>query len=443
MRYVIVGNSISATAAAEAIREYDTKGALTIISDEPYLNYSRPLLSYLLAKKISPEEISYQDKDFYRENRIELLLSKKAKELDLKRKEVILGDKRKVKFDRLLLATGGLPVIPQIKGLDSSGVFTFTGLLDAEAIGKYIKDNQVQKAVVIGGGLIGLKVSQALLELKINITIVELADRILSATFDKRASSIIEAALKRIGCSLIANNTVTEIKPASSDSGEKNPKGKISTKAKNNQAKEIILRDGRRIQADLVMVAIGTRPNIGLVKNSPIKVDRGILVDNFMQTSVRDIYAAGDCCQGKDLLSGENKVIAIWPMAAAQGRTAGYNMAGAKKEYQGGLAMNSVQLCGIPTISVGQTDAEGRDYEALEYADEDKSVYRKAVLKNNILVGAILVGRIERAGIYTGLIKDGLDVSSFKQYLLKEDFGLINLPREYRKHLVTGGVATL
>jgi NAD(P)H-nitrite reductase large subunit len=274
--------------------------------------------------------------------------------------------------------------------------------------------------VVIGGGLIGLKATEALIELKIRVTIVELADRILSTTFDQKASSLIEKGLEKIGCRLFTNNTIVEIR------------------SKKRKLNEVILKDKKMFPASLVIVAIGVRPNINLVENTPIKTNKGILVDNFMQTNIKDIYAAGDCCEAKDLLLDINRPIAIWPIAVKQGKIAGYNMAGLKKEYPGSFAMNSVELCGIPTISVGETCPEGKDYQVLDYFDQEKSIYKKIVLKNNRIVGAIFVGDIERAGIYTGLIKDQLDTTSFKKYLLKEDFGLISLPKEYRKHLVTG-----
>ncbi len=152
---------------------------------------------------------------------------------------------------------------------------------------------------------------------------------------------------------------------------------------------------------------------------------------------------AGDCCEAPDLLYGDNRTIAIWPVAVREGKIAGYNMAGEKREYAGSFAMNSVELCGIPTISVGQTNLDGKNVEILEHSDRSKSMYKKIVIKDKKIVGAIFIGNIERSGIYTGLIKDKLDVTSFKEYLLKEDFGLVNLPQTYRKHLVSGEAAII
>ena len=234
MSYVIIGNSASGISAVTAIRECDKDGKITVISDEPHLNYSRPLISYLLSKKVTLDEMFYRGEDFYRGNKVTLILNSKVTKLNLRKKEVILADNQKIHFDSLLIAAGGVPVIPEIKGLNSEGVFTFTTLADAQNIENYIKTNGVKKALVIGGGLIGLKATEALIELKIKVTIVELADRVLSATFDKKASSIIEDVLRKNGCKIAVNNTVMEI--MSVDSSKKSTAVKV---------REVLLKDGK------------------------------------------------------------------------------------------------------------------------------------------------------------------------------------------------------
>jgi len=419
-KYLIIGNSVAGISCVESIREIDKEEKIIVVSDEKEKNYSRPLISYLLGKKIEKDKMFYRPENFYKENRIELILNKKAIKLDTKKKEVILSSEQKILFDKLLIATGGKPIIPEIKGKDLPGVFTFTKLQDAEEIAQYIKTNKVKKAVVVGGGLIGLKATEALLELGIGVTIIELADRILSATFDQKASLIIEESLKKIGCRVITGNTVTQIK---------------GTK----KVQQIILKNGTKISANLIILAIGVKPNVDLVKGTPIKINKGILVNEFMETNIEGIYAAGDCAEGKDLLLGINRPIAIWPVAYEQGKIAGYNMSGRKTKYDGGLLMNSVELVGIPTISVGLTNPpEEKNCEIIDYFEPEKSIYKKVVIKEKKIVGAIFINEIDRAGIYTGLIREKVDVSSFKEHLLKEDFGLISLPKEYRKHLVSG-----
>ena len=419
MEYVIVGNGIAAQSAIKAIRENDQQNKIIVISDEPFVNYSRPLISYLLAKQVKRKNMPYYDEVFYKENKAELILGKKAVKIELQAHIVLLDNGKKVNFDKLLIANGGIPIIPKIKGIDSCGVFNLLKLSDAEGISGYIRKNKVKKAVIIGGGLIGLKTTEALMKLDIEIAIVELADRILSASFNKEASSIIENALKKENCHLYFNNTVEEIKQ------------------ENGRINEVILNDSRKILTDLVIVSIGVRPNEELVKNTVIKHKNGIMVNRFMETNIRNIYAAGDCCLAKDLFSNKNRSIAIWPVAAKQGKYAGYNLSGKKKPYPGGFPMNSVELCGIPAISVGVSNPPDMNYEIIDEIKPKKSIYRKMVIKDNQLKGFVLIGEIDRAGLYTGLIKEKIDVSSMKSALLKKDFGLLSLPIDYRKYLIT------
>jgi NAD(P)H-nitrite reductase large subunit len=428
-KYLIIGNSAAAVNAVEAIRGRDTSGALTLVSEEPHHTYSRPLISYLLGNKVDEERMSYRPPSFYESYGVQTFLGKRAVHLDPKAQTVTLDDQTAIRFDTLLLATGGTPFAPPIAGREGQGVFTFTTLDDAHRVKKCILDRKVKKAVVIGGGLIGLKVTEALLALGIEVTIVELADRILSATFDRTASGIIESALRRVGCSTITGNTVDQILAGEGD-----------------YVTGVILKDKSRIDCDLVIMAIGVRPRIDLVQGTGMKTNRGILVDEHLQTSLKNIYAAGDVIETYDLMADILRPIAILPNAAQQGKIAGLNMAGEKKKYRGGLAMNSVELAGVPTISVGLTDPSQltgdterqKEIEVLQYSQERDSLYKKIVLERNRIIGIILIGKIDRAGIYTGLIKDKVDITMFKDCLLRDDFGLLSLPREYRKHLVTG-----
>ena len=426
MKYLIIGNSVSAVAAIEGIRGQDKEGEITVISNEPYYNYSRPLISYFLGEKVLLKDMPFRNKDFYEKNKVKLILNVNADRVDTKKKYVVLSDKRKLNFDKLLIASGGAPIVSEIKNSDSDSVFTFTNLNDAVKLKKYIKTKKVKKAAVLGGGLIGLKVTEALIELGVKVTIIELADRILAASFDKKASSIIQKALEKIGCGLITNNTVSEI-----------------IKDKNGKIKKLVLKNKKTLDTDLLVTAIGVIPNKILAEEAGLKTDKGILVDFYMQTNVKDIYAAGDCASARDLLLSVNRPIAIWPAAARQGKVAGCNMAGVRKKYAGSFAMNSVELCGIPTISGGITCSLKKEDRVLEYYNEEKQIYKKVVLRDNKIIGAIFVGDIERAGLYIGLIKDKVDVAAFKDCLLKEDFGLISFPKEYRKHLVAGEAAIL
>ncbi len=417
MKYVIIGNGFAGINAIESIRKEDKEGEIILISDEE--DYSKPLISYYLGKKVRASSLPYRDKEFYEKMKVNKKIGQKAIELDVPGKTIRLNDGEQLDFDKLVLATGGIPFVPPIEGINTEGVFTFTNYNNAQEIENYLEQNNVEKAVVLGGGLIGLKTTEALMERNISTTVVELAETILSTTFDKRASRIFEEALRTKNCNVITQDTIEKV---NSDGGK---------------IQSVLLKSGVKINAQALIVAVGVRPNTELVKDTIIKTDRGILVDEHMQTNVEGIFAAGDCTQAK---SG---VIAIIPIASRQGKIAGTNMSKDQEDkmrsYEGGIPMNSISLAGIPTISVGLTDPEDVDkYEILQKYDPAKNYYKKIILKDNIIKGAIFVKEIDRAGIFTGLIKDGADVSSFKDKLMQDNFGLISIPKNYRKHKVEG-----
>ena len=419
INYFIIGNSAAGVSAIEAIREVDKEGQITVVSQEKYHNYSRPLISYFLGGEIDKSRIVFREKGFYKKNKVDLILGQKAANLDINAKTIRVAGKF-IHFDRLLISTGGSPIQPSIKGADLDGIFTFTRYDDVLDIKQYINKNKVERVVILGGGLIGLKAAEAILLLKKKVVIVELADRILSTTFDKKASGIMENVLKKHGSEIITQNSIIEA------IGEK---GRISN---------VILKDLQKISTGLLIIAIGVRPNIELVKNTKIVINKGILVNQYMETNVPGIFAAGDVTEAKDFLKQSSRVIAIWTEAFRQGRIAGYNMAGSSKGYNGSLAMNSVELCGVPTVSVGETDPADDGAEIIEKFDTKKRIYKKVILRDDIINGFIFINDIDRAGIYTGLIRDRINVRDFKTHLLKEDFGVISLPQEYRKHLVKG-----
>lgn len=419
--YLILGNSVAAMACIEGIREHDSETPITLIAREPHHTYSRPLITYLLGGLVDEERMVYRPLDYYERAKVQAILGTEVVRVHPRAGcvETAIGDR--VQYDKLLIAIGGRPIVPtDVGGADLEGVFTFTTLEDARRIQQYITANEVRSALVVGGGLIGLKSVEALMELGLEITVVELANRMLSATFDQTASALLQRKLREGGVEVLCNTTVSRIK------GEE---GRVSG---------AILRDGSELECGLVIFAIGVLPDTRIVEGTEIAVDRGILVDNHMQTSVEGIYAAGDVAQAEELLSGEQRCIAIFPNAYRQGQVAGANMAGAEALWDGGLVMNSVAVRGIPTISVGLTTAPDDSYEVHELLDEANCRYKKLVLRGDRIVGAIFVGQIDRAGIITGLIRGKVDVSGFRDQLMADDFGLISLPIDYRKHVVSG-----
>ena len=411
-KYVIIGNSVAAISAIESIRERDKISLLTVVSKEPYFAYSRPLISYYLEGKVKPEKMYYRDKQFYQENNVELILGQEVVKILPEEKNIILSNKKKINYTKLLIACGGKPIVPQIKGVDKENVFTFTTWDEIKHLENVIKKKK--EVVVIGAGMIGLKAAESLTNAGLKVTIIELADRVLSTVLDKKSASILHQHLKENKVELITVNTVEEIT------------------GKGMMVDGVILKNGKRIKTDIVVIAIGIIPNLDLVKSAGIKTNKGILVNEFMQTNIENIYAAGDVTETWDFLYKQNRPIPIWPLAYEQGKIAGTNMAGEKISYHGGLSLNSIEVFNLPLITAGITTVEKDTYEILVKFQPERKMYKKIIIENGKIIGSILINNIERAGIITGLIKDQLDVSNFKNEILEDTFGYIYVPKEYR-----------
>jgi len=446
--YIIIGNSAAGLAAADSIRKLDKAGKVMVLTEENYPNYSKPMITYFLAKTVSLDKVYFKDKKFYRDNNIDIRLNTRVKSVDTAGMFLTVESGRIFYFKKLLIASGGKPIVPRIRVIgtgtiessrsgkdktfdfmdgtnyrDIGGIFTLTTLDDAIKIRDYIEKNKIKKISILGGGLIGLKAAEAFLETGFDINIIELANRILAATFDQQASGIIEKKIKSKGSNIYKNNTIEEIYITD---------GKISGYR---------LKDSEKRGCRLLISAVGVSPDTGFISGGKLKINRGIVVDDYMRTSGKNIYAAGDVVEGPDMLRGEKRNIAIWPLAVRQGGTAGINMAGGNEKYSGGFFMNSVEILQIPSISMGLTNAEegeDKNIEVFKDFNPKKNMYKKVVMKENRIIGVILVGNIERAGIYAGLIRNQIDISSVKENISKEDFGIIHLPADYKKHLVVG-----
>jgi NAD(P)H-nitrite reductase large subunit len=406
-RYLIIGNSAGGIGAAEAIRQVDKEGTLTIVSEEPYPVYSRPLISKYLAGERTFEGILFRPLDFYQQNNILFLPGKKVTHLELDDRTAWLEDNEQIAWEKLLLAVGGKPIFPKMKGSDKRGVFTFTNLDDAKVVDRFL-DN-ARKAVVIGGGLIGISVTEALVKRGVDVIVVEMKERILNTILDQHASLMAEEVLTRAGVKIITGHTVIEI------NGRETVEG-------------VALDNGEAMPCDLVLVAIGVSPRPELALDAKLKVNRGIVVDRHMATNHPGVYACGDVAEAYDFVYGDNRLTPIWPNAYIGGRVAGFNMAGIPTKYPGGTAMNSLNYFGIDITSAGMPTAPNDDsYEVI--SRQESSTYQKVILKDNLIVGMISAGNIEKSGIIFGLMRDKVNVESFKQSLLADNFGLAFFPR--------------
>lgn len=329
-------------------------------------------------------------------------LGSRVLSIDTEKKVLSLDCGDSVSYGKLLLATGGTPTKLPLPGVDGPGIHNFTTVAHAEALRELV--DKVKKVVVIGAGLIALKAAEGFAEKGVDVTIL-VRSRIMRTYFDGTASELIVDHLEKNGITFMQGVNTNEVVRL----GDGTIKG-VDT-------------DRGLVEADVVIVAAGVRPNMGLAAQAGITTEQGIRVDDYMATSDGDVFAAGDVAEAKDMLTGEYTVRPIWPNAYSQGRYAGLNMAGANKPYTGGLSMNSITYYGLATISVGETNLDDESgYEIDVHLDRDNSIYRKLIFKDDVLVGVILIGDIDAAGFYTSFIKNSFKLDKdAKQRLMEGD----------------------
>jgi len=428
VKYAIIGNSAGAVGAVEAIRQVDEEATIAIISDEPYAVYSRPSIAEYLSGERDEKQILYRPVEFYMKEGTFPFLDAKVESIDLGFKKIRFEDKARftkdLSYDKLLLATGGTPFIPPIVGGEKKGIHSFITLDDAKGIKNEM--DKVDKVLVIGGGLIGICVTEALVKLAKKVTVVELLDRVLNINLDRPGSAFMAQRLQDKGVDVITNDSVAKL---------------VGKKGDEDWVGGAELKSGKKMDLDMVIIAIGVRPRLDLVKDSPLKVNRGIVVDRHMETSVPEVYSCGDVAEAYDFVWDENRLSPIWPNAYMGGRTAGMNMAGKKVSYLGSTGMTSMSYFDLPIVSAGLNSipkdklgkhekGDGPRYEVLFRSKPEKGFYRKFVLKKGVIKGMIMINNIKGAGIITDLMRDKVDVSSFKEVLLNEEFGLAHLPKD-------------
>ena len=401
MKYVLIGNSAAAVACVEGIRQRDREGDITMVTNEPYHTYSRPLISYLLAGKTDRERMKYRPDDFYEKNRCELIAGVSADHLEPKRKTVVLSDGRELPYDRLLVAAGSSPAVPPIKGLEAvENMTTFLSLDDALRLEEML--TPFSRVLILGAGLIGLKCAEGIAGKAKSITVVDMADHILPSILDQEASAPVQRRLEEHGIEFVLSDAAQELYPD-----------------------RAVLKSGRDIRFDILVMAVGVRPNVRLVQNAGGAVKRGIVTDSRGQTSIPDVYAAGDCTESRDITTGEEKVLALLPNAYLQGECAGINMAGGNQSYDKAIPMNAAGFFGLHMITAGSYVGEGR-------VIPQKEGYKRLFFEDGVLKGYILIGNVERAGIYTSLIRERTPLSSIDFELIQEKPQLMAFSRKDR-----------
>lgn len=406
--YVIVGNSAAAVGAVNGIREQDKKGSILIVSDEKYHTYSRPLISYWLKEAVTEAQMHYRPESFYADNGVDTLLGKSAVSVDKKKKTLKVEGAEDITYKKLLLATGSKPFVPPITGLDKvKEKYTFMKFDDVKAIRKKLREGM--KVLIVGAGLIGLKAAEALEHYNADITVVDLSERILQSILDESTAAVVKKHIEGKGVRFILGTSAAEF-------------------TKNSA----VLTNGEKVDFDMLIMAVGVRPNTELAQSAGAEIERGILTDDKQAVKgVKDIYAAGDCTVSHDISDGKDKIIAILPNAYEQGLVAGRNMAGGADSATELFPMNAIGFFGLPIITAGS-------YKGTVYEETDGENVKKLFYSANKLNGFILTGeKIQRAGIYTALIRNRTPLDSIDFALCAKDPALAAFSAEKRRTTLT------
>jgi nitrite reductase (NADH) large subunit len=385
VKYLIIGNGVAGCEAALAIRKSDPKVEITIISESEHLFYYRPKLIDYLAGETTLDEFTIHQKEFYEKQDIKNVLGTKVVKIVPEENVAVSEDGTKHRYDKLLIATGADCLIPSINGVNKKGVFEFTGVRDADNIKEYCKD--ITDLVVIGGGLLGLETAHSLKKLGKNVTVIEVFDRLLPKQLDDEGAGLLKRLLEEKGLSFVLPADVTSVEG-------------------DGRVESVILRSGQQISAGAVIICTGIRPRVGLAKEAAATVGKGIVVNDHMQTSIENIYCAGDSAEHDGRLYG------FWNPAREQGKIAGLNMAGVPTQYRGTVSSSALKITGIDVYSAGDFDAENA--EAL--ISKNENVYRKFVLRDDQPLGAIVVGDSEAVKSAASVFEDKAAVEEFKKH---------------------------
>jgi nitrite reductase (NADH) large subunit len=391
MKYVIIGNGVAGTTAAANIRKLDSSGEITALTDEYLPFYSRIRLIEYLAREVNEKALVIFKNEWYEQNNIKLLLNTAVSEIDKDKKEVVTSTGERLDFDRLLLATGGVSFVPPISGSEKKGVFTLRNLKDANEIIHY--GEGIKNVLLIGGGVLGLEAGNSLRKTGHKISVVEFFPRLLPRQMDPEGAEVLKAQMENMGFTFYLGATSKEI------TGE----GRVTG---------LILEDGTRIDTELIIISAGIRPQAELAQKLGLKINRGLIVDDRMETEIKDIFAAGDLIEHQGMFYG------IWPAAQKQGEIAGINMAGGNARYEGTTMSNVLKVVGIDLAAAGDIDADGR-YESIVRKDEERYVYKKLVIHENVITGCILYGDTSDYGRIHKVISEKRNISDIKNNLEK------------------------
>jgi len=385
MRYLIVGSGPAGISAAEEIRREDPEGPITMITADPHPAASPVMLTYWVSGHFPRESLFFREiESWAAKHQVTLRCGEKVTAVDVRRQAVTVSAGGEIAYDRLLIATGAAPVIPPIPGIRAKGVYPFRTFADAEGILTARKD--LENVCIMGGGFIGIKLACHLRDRGLQVSVFEKEPRLASRIFDQRASDIIQEQLRRHGIAVETGVGISEILHQS------------------DRVSGVRLEDGRIFPAQILVAAVGVRPNIAFLDASIAATRGGIPVDEQMETNVPHVYAAGDVATTVDSLTSIPFSNAIWPAATRQGRVAGANMAGRCRAYVHNFSLNALNLDGLQVTTAGHPyEQEGK--EIMLFQEGKGNHYRKLVIRSGALIGFILIGDPSPAGLLLSKMK--------------------------------------
>ena len=417
-RYLIIGNGAAGATAAEEIRAHDPRGGITIVGAEPYPMYSRPGLAYVIINEISDRQVIARRPEWYAQKKISVVHGTAAK-LDVIQRQVALADGRRLPYDKLLIATGARAVSLPYPGAKLDGVVFLDTLDGTKELLRKVK--RAKRAVVVGGGITALEMAEGLAHHRLDTHYFVRKSTLWSTVFNDAESKLLEARMVEHEVKIHFNTEITEVL------GDKR-----------GQVAGVKLTDGKVFPCDLVGAGIGVKSQLDLVRDGPIKVDRAILVNEYLETSAPDVYAAGDCAQIWDRWTQTHTLDVLWPTAIASGRAAGANMTGERQPYLKGTPFNACLLFGLHITAIGQLggardEAEPEIFQHLSRGSSEVWATRprayasawsqhgpntiRLVLSGERLVGALVVGQQMLADPLRDLIEKQVDIRPLRPSL--------------------------
>jgi len=395
MRVIIIGNGLGGAIAAKTLREIDPEVEIDIFAEEKYHYYPRPNLIEFVAGDLPMEKIFAYSEEWYDQQKIEIHLNQPIKKLIPDSQEIEIDGRKREKYDALLLAAGSFPFVPPFKGAEKQGVFTLRTLEDALDILEYQKNHN--KVAVIGGGLLGLEIARALNLRGASIEVVEFYEQLLPRQLDIQGSSLLKTEIEKMGLKIHLGLATEEIL------GQDEMKG-------------LKFKGGEKLEADMAIVAAGIKPEIKLGKEAGLETDRGLIVNDFLQSSDPKIFAAGD------ILQHRGKIYGIIPATFAQARLAASNILGDKKKYEGTVPWNTLKVAGLFLTSIGLINPEDENQEEIREEKREEGIYKKIILQAGVIIGALWVGTKNGVDHISRAISEKKNIEKWKDSILKDDF---------------------